>query len=235
MRYLYLHGFASSPRSRKSQAFRAALAAQGIELEIPQLDEGDFEHLTLTGQLSVIERTLQGQPARLAGSSMGGYLAALYASAHPEVNRVVLMAPAFSFSQRWGDVFGQKQAGAWRESGWLKVFHYSEMTLRRVHYRLYEDALRYPEAPGFSQPAVLFHGTEDKVVPIALSRAYAALHPNVRLTEVDSDHELLSVLPEVTATAVGFLTGDGVTQEKQAGSAPAPVRSSIVPSCREII
>jgi pimeloyl-ACP methyl ester carboxylesterase len=195
VRYLYLHGFASGPQSRKAQAFRAALAA----LEIPQLDEGDFEHLTITAQLRVIERALNGEPARIAGSSMGGYLAALYASTHPEVDRLMLLAPAFSFSERWADLT------AWRETGWLEVFHYGDAKTRRVHYGLYVDSLKHPPSPGFNQPARIFHGVNDAVVPIELSRNFAATHPNATLTEFDSDHELLNVLPEITKSAVDFL------------------------------
>jgi pimeloyl-ACP methyl ester carboxylesterase len=205
MRYLYLHGFASGAKSRKAQAFHAALAAQRIGLEIPTLDEGDFEHLTITAQLRVIEQTLKGDPVRLAGSSMGGYLAALYASTHPEVDRLVLLAPAFSFSDRWDDLVKPEGMAAWRNTGWLEVFHYGEARQRRIHYGLYEDALTHPASPDFTQPARIFHGVNDAVVPIELSRNYAATHPNTILTEYDSDHELLSVLPEITTAATHFL------------------------------
>jgi pimeloyl-ACP methyl ester carboxylesterase len=206
MRFLYLHGFASGPRSRKAEALRSALATRHIELEIPRLDGGDFEHLTITGQLDVIERILDGNPVRLAGSSMGGYLAALYASTHSEVDRLVLLAPAFSFSERWEHLLSPVQMAAWRDSGRLEVFHYAEGGMRNVHYGLIEDARRYPALPDFRQPARIFHGTRDTVVPIELSRAFAAQHPNAALTELDSDHELLNVLPEIAAAAVEFLT-----------------------------
>jgi predicted esterase YcpF (UPF0227 family) len=53
---VYLHGFASSPASRKAQFFRERFAAQGVEMAIPALDGGDFFNLTLSGQLEVIER-----------------------------------------------------------------------------------------------------------------------------------------------------------------------------------
>ena len=36
---------------------------------------------------------------------MGGYLAALYASRHPEIDRMVLLAPAFGFGTRAGTKF----------------------------------------------------------------------------------------------------------------------------------
>ena len=206
MRSLYLHGFASSARSRKAQAFRNALATRGIELEIPALDQGDFEHLTVSAQLRVIEQTLSGEPARIAGSSMGGYLAALYASTHPEVDRLVLLAPAFSFSERWSEMVNPEGVARWQNTGWLDVFHHGEARMRRVHYGLYEDALRYPASPRFIQPARIFHGINDSVVPVELSRKFAGAHPNAVLTECESDHDLLNVLPEITAAGVRFLT-----------------------------
>jgi pimeloyl-ACP methyl ester carboxylesterase len=206
MKYLYLHGFASGARSRKAQAFRSALEARGIELVIPALDEGDFAHLTISGQLQVIERTLAGSPATILGSSMGGYLAALYAAAHPEVERLVLLAPAFSFAERWDDLVSPEGIERWRETGWLDVFHYGEGAMRPIHYGLYEDALAYPPSPDFKQPARIFHGINDSVVPIDLSRHFAAGHTNARLTEFESDHELLNVLPEITEAGTAFLT-----------------------------
>ncbi len=190
MRIVYLHGFASSPQSRKARAFQSALP----EIEIPALDGGDFEHLTVSGQLGIIEDLLRGEPARLIGSSMGGYLAALYAAGHPEVSRMVLLAPALGFAPRW------------KEKTSLDVFHHGTGTMRRVHYGLIEDAERYPPTPDFMQPAVIFHGVRDEVVPVEHSRAYTRTHPNARLIEMQSDHELTNVLDEIVAEAVPFLT-----------------------------
>jgi hypothetical protein len=199
MRFLYIHGFASGPGSRKAQAFRSALSSLGVDLEIPLLDEGDFEHLTISGQLAVITRALNGHPARLIGSSMGGYLAALYAAAHPEVLRLVLLAPAFGFAARWKEKIPGRPE-------FLEAFHYAEGAMRSVHYGLIEDALRYPAMPDFTQPARIFHGIHDEVVPIDYSRDFRAAHPNAELTELDSDHELLNVLDTIVAGAVTFLT-----------------------------
>jgi pimeloyl-ACP methyl ester carboxylesterase len=199
MRFLYIHGFASGPGSRKAQAFRTSLAAHGIDLEIPALDEGDFEHLTISGQLAVIERALKGEPARLIGSSMGGYLASLYAAAHPEVSRLVLLAPAFGFAARW------REKAPSTPSEYLEVFHYAAGAMRRVHYGLIEDALGYPAKPDFVQPARVFHGIHDDVVPVEYSRDFCAAHPNARLTELSSDHELLNVLEAIVGDAMPFL------------------------------
>src|SRR5256885_3551807 len=106
MRFLYLHGFASGPQSRKAQFFRAELEREEISLEVPDLAEGDFDHLAVSAQLNVIDRPLNGGSACPIGSSLGGYLAALYASTHPEVDRLVLLAPAFGFAQRWEQMTG---------------------------------------------------------------------------------------------------------------------------------
>ena len=76
MRIVYLHGFASSPQSSKARYFARRFAEKGIEFVVPQLDQGDFEHLTITGQLAVVETAVAGKPAVLMGSSLGGYLAA---------------------------------------------------------------------------------------------------------------------------------------------------------------
>src|SRR5271166_4623037 len=99
--FVYIHGFASGPASRKAEGFREALDARRIAVEIPVMDQRDFEHLTISGQLGVLEDTIQKRPVFLIGSSMGGYLASLYAAAHPEVVRLVLLAPAFGFAERW--------------------------------------------------------------------------------------------------------------------------------------
>src|SRR5438128_2592048 len=105
-RILYLHGFASGPASKKARYFRDRFAERGVSIEIPDLAAGDFDHLTITGQLGVIERAVHDEPVCLIGSSLGGYLAALYASQHQEAERLVLMAPAFNFVAGWREWVG---------------------------------------------------------------------------------------------------------------------------------
>lgn len=181
------------------------MSRQGIHLEIPDLSQGDFEHLTITAQLNVVEETLHGEPACIIGSSMGGYLAALYASAHKETQRLVLLAPAFDFASRLREITSPEKLAKWRETGSIEVFHYGEGIMRRVHYSLLEDAPHYPPNPDFHQPALIFHGIHDPTVPIDRSRAFVAAHPAALLTELDSGHELLNVLDNITAAAVPFL------------------------------
>ncbi len=54
--YAYLHGFASSGRSRKALHLAGALAARGLELERPELNVPSFAELTTSGALAVMDR-----------------------------------------------------------------------------------------------------------------------------------------------------------------------------------
>src|ERR1700684_3621098 len=101
MRIVYLHGFASSPESGKARFFAQKFGELGAPFVAPQLDQGDFEGLTITGQLKVVEKAVGDEPAVVMGSSLGGYLAALFAARSVQVEKLVLLAPAFQFPTRW--------------------------------------------------------------------------------------------------------------------------------------
>ncbi|HTM50108.1 MAG TPA: YqiA/YcfP family alpha/beta fold hydrolase [Bryobacteraceae bacterium] len=208
MKLIYLHGFASGPMSGKAQFFRRRLAESGLELRIPDLSEGNFEGLTLSSQLQVVERAAgAGEDIRLMGSSMGGYLAALYAARHPEVSRLVLMAPAFGFARRWPLSLGAEKTAEWRRTGFLPVYHYAEKKDSRVGYALLEDGQQYEDYPEVRQPALIFHGRQDDVVPCRYSEEFATLHSGVTLRIMESGHELINVLEEMWLEARPFLVG----------------------------
>lgn len=204
-RVLYLHGFASGPLSNKARFFRESLEQAGATVAVPDLAAGDFEHLTITGQLGVIDGIVGGQPAALVGSSMGGYLAALYAARHIEITRLALLAPAFGFARLWPEWLGAEAVETWRRTGSMEVFHYADNQQRRLHYALLEDGARYEDYPDFEQPALIFHGIHDDVVPVDYSREFAATHANARLEVVDSGHELLDVLEDIGPKVSRFL------------------------------
>lgn len=196
-RILYLHGFASGPGSKKGRYFAERLPG----LEIPDLASGGFEHLTITGQLAVLDRAARDDHVALIGSSLGGYLAALHAARSPRVERLVLLAPAFGFARRWAET-----ADDWKRAGYREFYHYGQQRLARVGYQLLEDALQYQDFPDFPQPALVFHGRLDDTVPVEYSIRYAQNRPNVELSVLDSDHELMDVLDEIWKQSGGFLT-----------------------------
>jgi len=202
---LYLHGFASSPGSQKAAFFRKRFRAQGIQLAVPDLAGGDFQRLTISGQLAAVERATGGQRVSLMGSSLGGYLAALYAARRPKVEKLVLMAPAFKFASRWKEYLGEQAVAEWKRTGLLKVYHYGERRTRQVGYQLLQDAAGYEDYPAVMQPTLIFHGRHDTVVPPKYSEEFAACTPQGRLEMLDSDHELVSVLEPMWEAAWRFL------------------------------
>jgi uncharacterized protein len=203
--YVYLHGFASSPQSGKAQFFRARLAEKGVELTIPALDDGDFEHLTITGQLRVIDAAIAGRPTVLFGSSLGGYLAALYAARHANVQKLVLLAPALQFPERWRLRYSAQELESWKQNGSVNVFHYGIQRETPLGYGLMEDSLVYEGEPQFTQPALVLHGSSDPVVPVRVSEDFAARHANVTLRVYDSGHELTDVLEDLWEETSRFL------------------------------
>jgi hypothetical protein len=204
-RFVYLHGFASSPSSRKARFFEQRFRELGIGLEIPDLAEGNFRSLTLTAQLNVIARVCGGGSVSLIGSSMGGYLAALYGARHAEVQKLVLLAPAFSFASRWPETLGEQAMQQWKRTNALEVFHYSEGRVVELGYQLIEDAQRYEPYPDFTQPVLIFQGRNDTVVPPIYAETFAARHPNATLRLLDSDHDLVDVLDEMWRETEEFL------------------------------
>ena len=209
LRIVYLHGFASSPSSRKARFFHEQLSQLNLPLEIPDLTKGDFQGLTITGQLRTLEELIADSPDRdaplaLIGSSLGGYLAALYAARHP-IHRVVLLAPAFGFYQLWVQELGPARLAQWKTQGTIPVFHYGSGRELDLGYQLMEDAAAYEAFPTFSAPALIFHGTQDAVVPVQYATEYAEKNPNVRLVQVTSRHELTDVLDLIWRDVKVFL------------------------------
>ncbi len=204
-RVLYLHGFASSPQSKKARFFAARLHAEGFTVEIPDLAASDFEHLTISRQLRLVEELLKEGPAILIGSSLGGYLAALAAARYIEVQKVILLAPAFGFSDLWKREMGEEKFNRWRENGTVPIFHYGEGRELPLAFDLMADAEVYETFPDVRQLGLIFHGVDDQVVPVAQSRRFAAGRENIRLLEFRSGHELTDVLNDMWTAARVFL------------------------------
>ena len=140
------------------------------------------------------------------GSSLGGYLAALYAARHSEnVDRLVLLAPAFQFPSRWRKRFEGEELAQWKRTGWKNFYHYSFKGDRPMSYAFVEDAAQYEDEPDFRQPALILHGTRDDVVPSEVSKQFARHHPNARVCLVESGHELTDVLDKLWLETAAFL------------------------------
>jgi pimeloyl-ACP methyl ester carboxylesterase len=197
---LYLHGFASSPQSRKARFLQERFGERGIQFNAPDLEAGDFFHLTISRQLEVVREAARGaERLMIVGSSLGGYLASLYAAEHSGVDQLVLLAPAFGFHDLWIKRLGPEEIRNWRDSGRLSVFHYGTGGQADLSYGFLEDAEKYPPYPNSRVPTLIFHGTHDDLVPVANSTRFVDEHREARLVKLDSGHELTDVLDEIWA------------------------------------
>ncbi len=207
MQVIYLHGFASSPRSTKAVFFRERLTRLGHGVIVPDLEEGDFQGLTITRQLGVVRREIARTHSELAliGSSMGGYLALLAASEEPRIRQLVLMAPAIDMKARWTVRYGADELARWKADGVAPTFHYAHGEERMIGYGLYEDLDRHDPAPPVRIPALAFMGRQDETVAPAAVERWAAQNPNVRLRMLDSGHELTDQLEPMWIESAAFL------------------------------
>ncbi|MDY6785723.1 MAG: YqiA/YcfP family alpha/beta fold hydrolase [Cyanobacteriota bacterium] len=197
MQYIYLHGFASSPQSTKAQYLRDRFAEIDIPLNVLDLNQGGFSHLTLTRQLQQAAAAINSENATLIGSSFGGLTAAWLAQQLPQVARVVCLAPAFDFLSHWLPKLTEAQIRQWQESGYLSVYHYGEKRHLPLHYEFVLDTTQYDETQlQRSVPTLILHGLHDETIAIEASQNYANQRPWVKLIELDSDHRLENVLPQ---------------------------------------
>ncbi len=176
-----------------------------MRIEIPDLAEENFERLTIGRQLKLIENFLANEPALLIGSSLGGYLAALYAARHPEVIRVLLLAPAFNFCQLWTAALGPERLALWKQTGSMLVFHHGPGREVPLSFEFLEDAARFEPFPDMNQWTLIFHGDQDSVVPVEQSLAFRRNHPQSRLVRLESGHELTDVLEDIWERSRDFL------------------------------
>ncbi len=197
--YLYIHGFASGPRSRKADYLATKLATVGVDLVVPDFNQGGFTDFTVSRQLQqAMPYCLGTTPVTVIGSSLGGRVALLLAQQYRQIERLVLMAPAFGFPDLWLSRLGPETVKCWQESGKLSVYHYAEQRQVPLRYQFVTDAQQYVSSKlERNLPILILHGQQDAVVPIELSRNFVATQPGTELIELDSDHSLGNVLEPI--------------------------------------
>ncbi|MEM8605327.1 MAG: YqiA/YcfP family alpha/beta fold hydrolase [Cyanobacteria bacterium P01_H01_bin.121] len=217
MRYIYLHGFASSPNSAKAKYFRDRFASRHLRLELPDLNQPNFFELTVTRQIQQVTHLIQRdtQPVTLIGSSLGGLTAAWVAESELQVQQLLLLAPAFNFLRHWRSHLGADQLHQWQTTGSMAVYHYGYQRSCSLSYQFWQDCQPYcaltPVNSGPRQPLQrpvpthIIHGQRDAVIPIQASRDYLGINtdnprgqrPWVKLIELDSDHTLGNVVSKI--------------------------------------
>ena len=202
---LYLHGFCSSAKSAKGVFLADRFAELGGQVALPELDEGDFEHTTLTRQLGLVGRIVRElRPSLVIGSSLGGYLAALHAAREPgTVPALVLMAPAFDFGNRLAAALGPEE-DEWRRAGRRAFFHYRLKRETPLAHAFLQDARRYEPFPEVAVRTRILHGRWDDSVPLELSVEFARDKPHVELERYDTNHQMLDVTDRIWSSIKEF-------------------------------
>ena len=207
MNYFYLHGFASSPQSTKAQELSDRFSQLQISMQIPDLNADDFSHLTITRQLNqvVAEFSHSSQPVTLIGSSLGGLTSAYLAQQNLQVQRLILLAPAFGFLAHWLPKLGTVGLNLWQRTKYMMVYHYGQKQLLPLNYNFVTDARQYQEfLLNRPIPTLILHGQHDEVIPIQASRNFAFSRPWVELIELNSDHSLGNVTHEIWQAISSF-------------------------------
>lgn len=210
---LYLHGFASSGRTAKARFLREKIEAfpgatfHAVELTPTPID---FEYMTTTGLIDRLRQYVLDHDlgmVSIVGSSYGGLIALHYAHRFGGVEKMLLLAPGlFWLSGGLTD----EDLGRWQRTGVELVNHFAFQAEIPVRYDLQIDGLRYLEPVPPASQTLIIHGGRDTTVPIEHSRNYAASYPQqVRLIEVDADHDLNGHLDLLWEYVQSFLLGIG--------------------------
>lgn len=207
-RWLYLHGFASGPRSTKGVRLGNHFHGHGVALQRLDLRAPSLERLSFAAMRQIVVDALGGARDRAVvfGSSLGGLTAARVAEDDARVSALVLLAPAFRIAERWRERLGERDWSKWETTGWLDIQDYAENRPARVHFDFIRElAAADVGFPDVRVPTLVIHGTRDDTVDPQLSRDFARGKSWVHLIEVDDGHELTQSLSRIAAESTAFL------------------------------
>jgi pimeloyl-ACP methyl ester carboxylesterase len=211
-KFIYLHGFASSPGSKKATEFKKSFDEISVSLTIPDLEGGDFQRLSISGQINIIDDCMDKHPGEqfgLIGSSMGGYLAALVAQKRKDVSAIYLMAPGFNFLKRWRALIQGHLKGSNAIPDLINVFHYRYNKEMALSTDIFKDAEKWDQlALDRKLPTRIVHGIHDDTVDILESRKFIQTRPWCQLEELDSDHQLLSHIEWIVDDCLNFFRSE---------------------------
>lgn len=218
---LFVHGFDSKPGSEKAVAFREASARAGrpfaaFSFRGHGASSGSFLDLCGSGLQSDLDAVASFLAERgmtrlyLVGSSMGGFASAWFALRHPEVQAMVLLAPALRFlearwqqlsvadQQEWARLGKRRFAGPYKPEGVELAYAF---VAEREQFRWQELADRW------RTPTLIFHGMRDDVVPyqdtVALMERTRFGQLETRLIR-DGDHRLTQIKERMAREGLEF-------------------------------
>ncbi|MHB1528393.1 MAG: alpha/beta hydrolase [Acidiferrobacteraceae bacterium] len=210
---IFLHGFRSHINGRKGCALADHAHERGrawlaFDLRGHGGSDGALAALRLSAfcaDLDAVLERLAPRPVLLAGSSLGGWLAALAAGRHPgQVRALLLVAPAFNFIQNYFGALPPDELDHWRSRGTRRFEDRYSGDSYLLDYEVIEDAARHDVFAGgmsLSCPIVVVHGDQDEAVPLAQSQRFIdEIAPAGEIVTVaGGDHRLATGVPQLLA------------------------------------
>lgn len=159
----------------------------------------DFYQLTLSRQIRQVTQSLPpATPTTLIGSSFGGLTAAWIAQTTPQIQRLVLLAPAFQFLQQWLPTLTTQTHQNCQQDTPILVYHHQYQQMRPLAYAFVTDLQQYDDADLQREvPTLILHGTNDEVIAYNVSRDFTESRSWVTLYPLAGDHGLTDCTSEV--------------------------------------
>ena len=203
---LYLHGFASSPRSAKILLLRPLLAPFGVDLDTPDLNVPSFEELDFPSMVDkAIGHAQRRRPVAIAGSSLGALVALAVARQGFPVP-LVLLAPALGIGERWKTRLPDGDP--------VVVWNHARNAEAPIHRRFFDQMndLAVDRDPPPARTTVVM-GRHDETVPFELVEETwqrweaAGLAEGSRFIALDEGDHGLTAYGDVIARAIAVAAG----------------------------
>ncbi len=215
MRILYFYGFASGPESTKAKFFQNKMTELNLDFEIIDYisNEESFSSLKVSKLVDFLQKRFEASEEEdfvLWGSSFGAFIALWLTFKFPkQIKGLILMAPAIYFSTNTICTLLGISIEEWKRSGEVIIQHNRFKKPLGLQYAFYQDLIQYPPPDFnkvvFSLPIVIFHGINDKIIPITWSREFSRKQDSVSLFELEADHQLLKQMLPIWNEVKAFL------------------------------
>ena len=173
---LFINGFLSKRWGTKSRALAELCKERGwgfccFDFRGNGDSEGQFSDYTLSHWLddahTVVEFLRNGPSLTVVGSSLGGWLTWVVAQRFQEIQRILLLAPAFNMMGKHAQDIPSSRLEAWKKHGtmpWDDDELHKDFPLSWKWVEESESLWAQPSNPTRRIPTTILHGLQDTVI-----------------------------------------------------------------------